>query len=84
MCVCVYLYICMYIYIPLTSQDGLQSKDAYISYTCDRSWYSQELDGLNPDWFSLSKLFSWRISNDEFKMRLSSILPKIGTSETGL
>ena len=71
---------------PLTSRGGLQSKDAYIYISCtiDRSWYSHESDGLNPDWFSLSKLFSWRNSNNELKISLSSILPKIGKSETGL
>ena len=39
---------------PLTSRGGLQSKDAYISSTTDRSWYLHESDGLHPGWFSLS------------------------------
>ena len=68
--------------IPPTSRGGLKSKDAYISCTNDRSWNSGKSHGLNPNWFSLSKLFSWRSLNNELKRSISRILKNIGKSET--
>ena len=70
--------------IPLTSRDEQQSNDAQISWTTERSWYSQEFDGLNPDWLELRRLLSSRDLSIELNSNFSKILPQIGKGETGL
>ena len=62
----------------LTSSGRLQSKDLYISCSIDRSWYSQESEGLNQDWLGQSKLFSPRYSKIELKITLSKNFSKNG------
>ena len=67
--------------IPLTSFDGLQSKDLYIWCSNQKSWYSQEWEGLNPDCLGQSKLFSARFSKIELKITLSKISARMGSRE---
>ena len=67
-----------------TSSGGFWSKQAYILWTIENSWYSQESPGWNPDWITLSNLLSsiyWKI---EPKTISSNILLQTGRSETGL
>ena len=68
----------------LISRGGLQSNDAYISWTTEGSWYSHESYGMKPDWFSQSKFFSCRYLNIELNKSFSRIFPRIGNKETGL
>ena len=67
-----------------TSSGGFCSKPAYILWTIDNSWYSQESSGWNPDWFTLNNLFSSINGKIKLKIILSNILLHIGKSETGL
>ena len=68
---------------PLTSRDGQQSNDAWLSWTIERSWYSHESDGLKSDWVELRRLLS-RNLNIELNSNFWNILPQIGKRETGL
>ena len=54
-----------------------------MSGTTERSWYSQESDGLNPDWLEL-RILSSRSLNIELNSNFSKIFPQIGKRETGL
>ena len=69
---------------PLSSFGGLQSKDAYISWTIESNWYSHESEGQKPDWLLERRQFSWRYSKIELNKIFSKTLPKTGRSETGL
>ena len=59
-------------------------KDLKISCTIERSWYSHESEGLNPDWLGQSKSFSSRYSQIELKITISKIFPRIGNREAVL
>ena len=67
-----------------TSRGGLQSNDAKILWTMERSWYSHEPDSWKPDWSSQNELFSCRYSNTEFNKIFSRVFPRIDNKETGL
>ena len=52
--------------------------------TNDTCWLSHESEGLNPDWFALSKLLLSRKSKIELKTNLSKIFLLTGRRDTGL
>ena len=53
-------------------------------WTMERSWYSHKSYGRKLDWFSQTKLLSFRYSNIELNKIFSRIFPRIGNKETGL
>ena len=46
----------MSINVPLTSTEGLQSKDLYILCVMERSCEMQESPSKTPDWHSITRL----------------------------
>ena len=44
--------------VPLISNEGLQSKDLYISCVMERSCEMEELPGKKPGWHEVNNLFS--------------------------
>ena len=67
---------------PLTSRS--LSKDWYISWVIERSWFMQESLGRKPDWLDYNKSFSLKnLYSSSLNKSLSKTLLQIGSKETG-
>ena len=59
------------------------SNDFYILWVIAKSWYMQEVPGLNLDWLGEISLISIKNLKTSLKINFSKHFPQIGSRDTG-